>query len=296
MRTFNRLLNILSFALLSGLALTHPAFSGTNEGFEVGFQPRDIRNPEIGARVSVAVSVRGVTSARQAQIDIAYDPNIIGNVSINPGAFIPPSLYIPSEATTRDDGLVTQGAATSGNTLISGNGVLYLINFEVIGEIPSTGSVLAITRVRVGANSTDFDVLTTQNAGIKLLKIFPNAIFDMDITRSQNGAILNWRTKESGINDTVFFRAKGEELFRTAINPLLERTTPRMLRAIRVLLENQLVPREAPPEQIREVLTNDPKFEGEEISGAFIDAVKILDEALGNRRHVVLLGSLQPNT
>ncbi|MDE0965271.1 MAG: hypothetical protein OSB73_19255, partial [Candidatus Latescibacteria bacterium] len=118
----------------------------------------------------------------------------------------------------------------------------------------------------------------------------------MDIKRSRNSAILNWRTKESGINDTVFFRAKGEELFRTAISPLLKRTTPRMIRAIRVLLENKLVPREATPEQIREVLANDPKFEGEEITGAFIDAVKILDDALGNRRHVVSLGSLQPNT
>ena len=239
-----------------------------------------------------------MTSARQAQLEVAYDPNVVGNVSITPGPFIPPSLFIPSDPETRDDGLIVQGAATSGNQLKEGAGVVFIVNFEIVGEIPIGGSILSLTKIRVGASASDFDVRSANigQFGVKLLKVFPNAIFDMEINRRHNAAILNWRTKEPGINDTVFFRAKGEELFRTAISPLLKRTTPRMIRAMRVLLENELVPRKATPKQIREVLANDPNFEGEEISGAFIDAVKILDYTLGNRRHVVSLGSLQPNT
>ena len=296
MRTSSYSFSPLFFALLTSVLWAHPVFSGTNEGFKASIQPREVRNPEIGARINVALRVEGVTSARQAQLDIAYDPNIVGNVSISPGPFIPPALFIPSDPTTLEDGRITQGAATSGNTLQSGGGVLFLVNFEIIGEIPNGGSLLAFTRMRVGASAADFDVISANDTGVKLLKIFPNAIFDMDINRRHNGAILNWRTKEAGINDTVFFRAKGEEAFQTAISPLLERTTPRMIRAVRILLENRIVPREAPPELIREVLSNAPAFEGEEIGGPFIEAIKILDDALGNRRHVVPLEPLQLNT
>ena len=294
---------IAGFSLLIfSSILLQSALAGTNEGFKVSIRPREIRNPEIGQTINVAVAVEEVTSARQAQLEVAYDPNVVGNVSITPGPFIPPSLFIPSDPETRDDGLIVQGAATSGNQLKEGAGVVFIVNFEIVGEIPIGGSILSLTKIRVGASASDFDVRSANigQFGVKLLKVFPNAIFDMEINRRHNAAILNWRTKEPGINDTVFFRIRGEEAFQTAVSPLLKRTTPRMVQAIRILLERRLVPREAPPELIREVLSNAPAFEGEEITGQFIEAVKLLDDALGNRRHVVPLGSplspLQLNT
>ena len=273
-----------------------PVFAGTNEGFKVGIQPREIRNPEIGQRLNVSVTVHEVVSARQAEIQVTYDPAVVGEVAISPGPFIPPSLFIPSPVETLDDGRNTQGAGVSGNQLQEGGGVLFIVNFEIIGAIPPDGSLFAITKMRVGTSSSDFDVRTPSGLGVKLLKVFPNAILDMDITRRSDAAILNWRTKEPGINDTVLFRAVGDENFRTAISPLAERTTPRMLKAIRILLENRVVPREASPERIREVLGEAPAFADEEISGQFIEAIKVLDDALGNRRHVVPLVPLQPNT
>ena len=53
-----------------------PVFAGTNEGFKVGIQPREIRNPEIGQRLNVSVTVHEVVSARQADggVDLHLQP------------------------------------------------------------------------------------------------------------------------------------------------------------------------------------------------------------------------------
>ena len=287
-------------SLLLGCILANPARSSTNEGFNASVELSAVRNPEIGQIITIPVLIEGATEAKGGLVTAHYDPAVFSFEAFTAGSLIPGMISLPSPVTEGEDGFntVDGGGTQLGGVPAAGSGLFGSMAFKVISKIPLSGSFISFTRIQIQASSTDKDSLITQpnQFGVKVIRVFPNAIFDMDITRGQNDAILNWRTKESGINDTVFFRAKGEELFRTAISPLLKRTTPRMIRAMRVLLGNELVPREATPEQIREVLANDPNFEGEEITGAFIDAVKILDHALGNRRHVVSLGSLQPNT
>jgi hypothetical protein len=287
-------------ALLLGCIFANPARSGTNEGFKASVEPRAVRNPEIGQIITVPVLIEGAKEAKGGLVTAHFDPAVFSFEAFTAGPWIPGMLTLPAPVTEGEDGFsIAQGGGTQlGGVPATGSGLFGSMAFKVVSEIPPSGSFISFTKIQIQAGSTDKDSLITQprQFGVKVIRSFPNVISDMDIKRSRNSAVLNWRTKESGINDTVFFRAKGEELFRTAISPLLKRTTPRMIRAIRVLLENKLVPREATPEQIREVLANDPKFEGEEITGAFIDDVKILDDALGNRRHVVSLGSLQPNT
>lgn len=291
---------LLFCSLLLGCILANPARSGTNEGFKASVELRAVRNPEIGQIITVPVLIEGTTEAKGGLVTAHYDPAVFSFEAFTVGSLIPGMISLPSPVTEGEDGFntVDGGGTQLGGVPAAGSGLFGSMAFKVINEIPLSGSFISFTRIQIQASSTDKDSLITRpnQFGVKVIRVFPNAIFDMDITRSRNRAILNWRTKESGINDTVFFRAKGEELFRTAVSPLLERTTPRMIRAIRILLENRLVPREATPELIREVLANAPNFEGEEITGAFIDAVKILDDALGNRRHVVSLGSLLPNT
>ncbi len=293
-RKYRNLLTLLFCALLAS-----PVLAGTNAAFKVSVNPRDIRNPEIGTKINVTVAVEQVESARQSQLDVAYDPRYIGNVNIAPGPFIPPQLAIPGAAETRDDGIIVQGFAVSGSSSASGRGILYTISFEVIGQIPDQGTALSITKVRVAASASNKDerFFNIGQFGVKLLKVFPNAIFDLEVVREHNSAILNWRTKEPGLNDTVQVRAKGEEVWRTLTNPLAARTTPRMLRALRALREQGIVPRETPNNnRIRETLQTLPAFEGFEITAAFINAVRVLDDALGNRRHVVAINNLQLNT
>ena len=300
MRVCRYCCNPLFAALLFSCVMAHPVFSTTNAGFKVSIQPREVRNPTVGQNIIIPVRIEGAVEAKGGLITAHYDPAIFSFENFTPGPFIPGMLSLPASPELGADGFNTiEGGGTQLTGVpAQGSGLFGSMTFKVISEIPISGSFISFVKVQIQASSTDKDSLITRpkQVGVKVIRVFPNAIFDMEITRRHNGAILNWRTKEAGINDTVFFRIKGEQAFQTAISPLLRRTTPRMLQAIRILLENRLVPREAPPERIREVLSKAPAFEGEEITGAFIEAIKILDDALGNKRHVVPLEPLQLGT
>ena len=275
-----------------------PLWAGSNAGFKVNLNPREIRDPVVGQRVSAALGVEQIVAGKQSQIQIAYDPRHIGNVQIAPGPFIPVRLPLPAAPDTLSNGLVTTGYGLSGSSTVSGAGVLYTINFEIIGPIPDEGTMLSITKVRVGADASDFDEKTAgpNQFGIKLVKSFSNAIFDLETIRGRDNAALTWRTQRPGITDTVLVRAKGESIWQTFTNPLAKRVTPRMFEAIRTLLEKGLVPREISDEQFRTALQSHPSFENFDITAEFIKTVRVLDEALGNRRHLVEIKNLTPNT
>ncbi len=279
-----------------------PLWAGTNEAFRVQFNPRDIRDPSVGQRIKAAIGVEFVEAGRQSEIEIAYDPRIIGNVQIAPGPFIPPQLALPKAPVTRDDGFVIEGFAVSGNNSAAastGTGVLYTINFDIVGPISEQGAMLSITKVRVGASSSDFDErrFGINQFGIKLVKFFSNAIFDLEHISGRDVVTLNWRTKDPGLTDTVRVRAVGDTLWRTFTNPLAERVTPRMLDGLKALLERGIIPRETlDDERIRMALQSLPRFEDFVITTDFINAVRKLDDALGNRRHTVIASNLKPKT
>ena len=275
-----------------------PLWAGSNAGFKVNLNPREIRDPIVGQRVSAALGVEQIVAGKQSQIQIAYDPRHIGNVQIAPGPFIPVRLPLPAAPDTLSSGLVTTGYGLSGSTTVSGAGVLYTINFEIIGPIPDEGTMLSITKVRVGADASDFDEKTAgpNQFGIRLVKSFSNAIFDLETNRGRDNVALTWRTQRPGITDTVLVRARGESIWQTFTNPLAKRVTPRMFEAIKTLLEKGLVPREISDEQFRTALQSHPSFENFDITAEFIKTVRVLDEALGNRRHLVEIKNLTPNT
>lgn len=297
---YNRwlMLFFVAFATLS----VAPATAGTNEGFIAKIEgPIDIRNPEIGQIVHVPVRVEGVVQAKGGLITAHYNPNILEFTGFSSGPFIPGMLTLPADPKPQDDGFNTvQGGGTQlGGTPASGSGLLGTMSFKIIAELPEAGTYISIIDVQVqeSASNKDNFIRPTRQFGKKLLKIFPNAIFDLEIIRGHNSATLNWRTKEPGLNDTVQFRAKGNTTWRTLTNPLAERTTPRMLTALKALVSRGIIPRETPDdERIRTVLQTLPTFENFTISISFINSLRVLDDALGNRRHVVAIDSLLLNT
>ncbi len=300
MHTRSRHLLILFFATCVTLAAT-PVVAGTNEGFIAKIQgPIDIRNPEIGQIVHIPIQVEGVVQAKGGLITAHYNPNILEFTGFNPGPFIPGMLSLPAAPQPQNDGFNTvQGGGTQlGGTPASGSGLLGTMSFKMIANLPDAGSYISIIDVQVqeSASNKDNFIRPIRRFGIGLQKVFPNAIFDLEIIRNHNSATLNWHTKEPGLNDTVQFRAKGEQIWRTLTNPLAARTTTRMLDALRALLKRGIVPRETPNDaRIREVLQTLPAFENFTISADFINSVRILDDALGNRRHVVAINNLSLN-
>ncbi len=297
---FRSWVNMMIGILLFSLALSQPALAGSNQDFTLEIIPREVRNPEIGQTINVVILAKGTSIVKGNSVALKYDPELLEFKSYAPGNITTGAIPLSLPPKSLDDGFNT---VEGGTTIFSAaqektEGTLGIFTFEVIAELPDAGTRISAIEVEVNASADDTDIRTFESGGfgVKVLNIFPNTISDMEINRRQNSAILNWRTREPGINDTVLFRIRGEEAFQTAVNPLLQQTTPKMLQAVRILLERGLVPRETPLLSIREVLAARPAFEDVEITDAFINKVKALDDALGNRRHVVPLRSLEPNT
>ncbi|MFT7695827.1 MAG: hypothetical protein ACI8P2_004463, partial [Candidatus Latescibacterota bacterium] len=292
---------LLFFTALAPLVASS-ATAGTNEGFVARIDgPMDIRNPEIGRVIHVPIRVEGIVQAKGGLVTAHYNPNLLEFTGFNPGPFIPGMLTLPADPKPQDDGFNTvQGGGTQlSGTPASGSGLFGTMSFKLIADLPVAGTYISIIDVQVqeSASNKDNSVRAIRQFGTKLIKVFPNAIFDLEIIRDHNSATLNWRTKEPGLNDTVQFRAKGDTTWRTLTNPLAERTTPRMLAALRALVQRGIIPRETPDDaRIREALLTVPAFEDFAVTAAFINAVRVLDDALGNRRHVVAINNLLLNT
>jgi fibronectin type 3 domain-containing protein len=298
---------LLFFAALSPLVASS-ATAGTNEGFVARIDGRvDIRNPEIGDYIHVPIWVEGVVQAKGGLVTAHYNPNLLEFSEFSPGPFIKGMLTLPADPKPQDDGFNTvQGGGTQlSGTPASTSGLLGTMSFKLIADLPVAGAYISIIDVQVqeSASNKDNYIRPIRQFGIKLLTVFPNAIFDLETIRDHNSATLNWRTKEPGLNDTVQFRAKGDTTWRTLTNPLAERTTPRMLTALRALVQRGIIPRETPDDaRIREALLTVPAFEvppgfvDSVLTPAFINSIRVLDDALGNRRHVVEINSLELNT
>ena len=291
--------NMMIGILLFSLTLSQPVIAGSNQAFTVEIQPREVRNPEVGQMIFVSIQAEQTSSVKGNQIVLKYDPAFLEFKSFSPGNITTGAIPLNLPPQALDDGYyqVEGGSTIFTPAQAKTEGTLGIFTFEVIADITGSGTSILVSEVVINASSDDTDARTFgDDFGVKLFQVFSNAIFDMEINRSQNAATLNWRTQEPGINDTVLFRVKGEEAFKTAVSPLLQRTTEKMQLAIRILLGRGLVPRETPLLKIREVLAASPAFEDVEITNVFINRVKSLDDALGNRRHIVRLDSLQTNT
>ena len=88
------------FATLLLAVGASPLWAGSNAGFKINLNPREIRDPVVGQRVSAALGVEQIVAGKQSQIQIAYDPRHIGNVQIAPGPFIPVRLPLPAAPDT----------------------------------------------------------------------------------------------------------------------------------------------------------------------------------------------------
>jgi len=284
-------------AFLLSTLLATAALAGTNQGFTAAItSPTRIRDPEVGQTISVVLSAQNVTSAKQNRVDVKYDPAFIGNVAFAAGNLIPPR-FIPLTAEPKigDDGLATvgvSGAQLGAPTAGSGAGVLYTITFDVMDEIPVEGTFFSITLVQINLSSQDQDALEFAEGkfGVRLAPYFPNLIFDLEVVRRLNSALITWRSRFAGIRDTVRYRAVGAEEWQAAHNPLLDRTTLATLEALKTLNEAGINVQEAPPAAIAAALGRVT------VPAAEIQSMRLLDQALRTRKHLVLLPGLLANT
>ena len=275
--------------------LATSAFAGTNEGFTASItSPTTIKNPAVGQTISILVEVQNASQAKGGLITAKYDADLFSFEGFSPGTFILGMLSLPGTPTVDADGLtIIQGGGTQlGGTPASGSGPLGTMTFKLTGELPSEGASISIIDVQVQASASDKDNLSYEvgELSVKARPDFPNKIFDLRvIDRRHNAAKISWFTRFAGLNDKVQYRAVGAEEWQTAQNPLLDRATPAVLADLKMLREAGVDLKNATPALIQATLDK-------ELTPLAIELLRVLNEALDKRLHLVPLIGLELNT
>ena len=275
----------------------------TNDGFTANIEgPVIIRDPVIGQTVDIAIFLDKVTEAKGGLITVHYDPLAVEFISFSPKNFIPGLLSLPDTPKTGNDGFnsVKGGGTQLGGTPAKGSGLFGVMSFKLKSKLTNE-SFISITEVQVQVSATDRDYLNYPigQFGLLLKPVFSNQILDLEVVRRDKGASITWRTKESGLIDTLSITEVGRDSSRIYTNPLakLVQQRPLLQKAIEALIRQKIFPRfERENDRILDALGATSDFKDIEITAQFVEDLRKIDKALGDKRHVIQVKNLKPNT
>lgn len=288
-------------ALALSLTFLVAAQAGQNEGFTASIGgPTRVKNPQIGDQIQIRVEAEGTTAVKGFQVAVVFDPDLVSYVSFAAGNLNPAALTLPGAPAPRADGLsAVKGGGTSlgGSANAISSGTVGTYTFEVIAEIPETGTFISVTEVEVNTSSTDTDILThdLEEFGVNLVLVFGNKIRALEIQRKHNGAVFTWNTQFPGFNDIVRVRlADSTDEFTTFESPLKGRFSAQEFQALGELLDAGLDLQTVTDKQISDVLKDALGLPL--VPASLIREVRKLGAALQSNSHVVIAAGLAPAT
>jgi fibronectin type 3 domain-containing protein len=277
-------------------------FAGINENFVPSVTPTSVRGPAPGAALpearTMVIKAANVDSAKQIAVEVVYDPAVFGNFTFVVGNLVTGALVLPiggvPDPEIRDDGLASVaafGAKLQGRGTSAGETPkrIFVVNYDVIGNVPESGSFISVTSVRIALSSSDHDVklFALDRLAVRVRSNFANQIIDLKVDRGFERAAVVWETRFPGINDTVRYRQVGEEIWLSAHNPLLEEASDEIVADLRLLIQQGIDPTESSNSEIRNALGVPV------LPSGFAGTLRRITEALKTRRHLVLLPDLQ---
>lgn len=295
-----RLLLSTSLAVLMSVGL---AAAGDNEGFTISVVDKSpVQNPVIGDAVSIAIRVDGTTRVKGYTVKIAFDPAIVSYKSFEQGTLLtglaialPPVTGVHENgSTTIEGGVAILGSSESAIQITSG-GALGTFNLEIVGELTEAGSFISVVEVELNTSASEKDAVLPDvgQLGRRLSLRFANQIFNANVQRRADGAVLAWESRFPGLADTVQVRATGDSLWQRIGNPTLATTDTTVLRAARLLLAASVTLSDTIPPAARALLTD----AGIDVEAAgFTSQLLQTSRQLRTRRHVVSVGSLTTDT
>lgn len=276
-------------------AWTTAAFAGTNAGFTAAYTgPTELRNPQIGQLVNIVVSVLGTKSVKGYAVKIQYDPQYFAFQGYTQGNLVSGAVPLSSSAPVDNVLDQAEGGATrlGGSAQAKSSGTLGRFVFEVIAQVPTTGTLLSIVSVEVNTSAADKDVLEYPPGafGLKAQYVFPNALFDFAVERSHDRAVVVWSSRNRGIDDEVEYRPVEATQWLRATNPLKTRFAANVVAAMRTLAAADVDPAEADSLTIQHALGSSPLA-----SGSF-PPLRELARIVNTRVHRIPLTGLLANT
>ena len=288
--------------LLLGL-LAFGAQAGTNKGFGVRFfGPKQIDDPNIGQIIKIGIAVTKATKARQVKITTIYDPNIVEFVTFTPetgpNALIPDLISLDATPDIIENGFaqIESGASQLGGSPGSGDGLIGILSFRVVGELENAPSFVSVVAVQINAKASDTDVITfaPRERGARLSKSFPNGIFNVGAQRRHNGAVLTWNTRFPGFNDVVRITKIGASNYTDYENPLNDRFSEKQLQAIAELYRMGIDLREIDDKTLQNELKDQLGLPV--LPPGTVETIREIDNVIRSRSHTVPIPNLEPLT
>ena len=223
-------------------------------------------------------------------------------ISFSPKNFIPGLLSLPDTPKTGDDGFssVKGGGTQLGGTPAKGGGLFGVMSFKLKSKLTNE-SFISITEIQIQVSATDRDYINYPigQFGLLLKPVFTNQILDLEVVRRDKGASITWRTKESGLIDTLTIAEVGSDSSQIYTNPLakLIQQRPLLKKATETLIRQKIFPRfEREDDRILDALQATSDFNDIEITAQFVEDLRKIDTALGDKRHVIQVKNIEPNT
>jgi hypothetical protein len=296
---------LVATSLLS-LLLSISVFAGVNENFAVTVNPAKFEAREIGQTFNVNVRVNNIVEISNALVIVNYNPTYLTPTRFTAGNLMPRALLIgngllpsdPSKATVGEDGTanVQGGAAIGGasNMPETGEGVLGSFTFEVVSTPPEAGTFISVTSVEASASVADPDLkeFAQGTLGVNVAPHFPNRIFDLNVERRHNAAVLTWNTRFPGINDQLTIRVAGSQQSIQVNNPLQDQITENQKNALRLLLSSNIDLRNPEPGAILTFLRD----QGISVTLEEVRILRQLVDILQKNFHLVELPNLELGT
>jgi len=95
---------------------------------------------------------------------------------------------------------------------------------------PKASTTLKVTRI-----AKPFALASDTTANLVIQALLPNKLFDLDVVRRHDSAVVTWFSQLVGIDDVVRYRAVGSQTWSEATSPLNTRATTLLLNALQTL-------------------------------------------------------------
>ena len=284
--------NIRLVALVCAL-LANPVFAGTNAGFSATVDPAKVRGPAVGQRIDIAIAIEGAVAAKHSLVVARYDSSLFAFVEFTPGDLIEGMVAPAGVPEAVAGGLleIHSGGTQLGATPGVGSGLLGTLSFELSSQLPAEGAFISITQIQLNASASDADTLSyaVGEFGVDLIRVFANRLFNIEVKRRHDGAILSWQSRWPGIDDSLRYRAVGESTWIERTNPLNTSATAADIAAVNTLQAAGIEAESATVAVMDSVL-------GTALSTERAALLAALDIVLRNRRHSFALTGLPANT
>ena len=219
--------------------LVQPALAGTNAGFSAAIDPAEVRGPSVGEQIDIAIEIAGVVAAKHSLVVARYDSTLFAFVEFTPGDLIKSLVAPPGIPEVVDGSLleIQSGGTQLGGTPGEDSGLLGTLSFALSSKLPLEGAFISLTQIQINASATDADTLSyaVGEFGVSLVRAFANRLFNFEVKRRHNGAVVSWQSRWPGINDSLRYRAVGDSTWTALVGSLQQSATAADIAAVQTL-------------------------------------------------------------